>query len=148
MTEAATSRWAPTTMDLAAVAALGDELLDWRYKGMPPDRPPVRLDELGAQGWDALGGDLPLPVMLLSETALQANVDAHGGLLPRARRPARPARQDDDGAAAVRAPDRGRLLGDDGGDAVAAAGLPALRRAADPLRQPAARAERRTLAGR
>ena len=62
-------------MDLAAVAALGDELLDWRYKGMPPDRPPVRLGELGAQGWDALGGDLALPVMLLSEPALQANVD-------------------------------------------------------------------------
>jgi len=88
MTEAATARWAPTTMDLAAVAALGDELLDWRYKGMPPDRPPVRLGELGAQGWDALGGDLPLPVMLLSEPALQANVDAmaaycreHGALL-------------------------------------------------------------------
>jgi D-serine dehydratase len=36
----------------------------------------VRLAELGAEGWDALGGDLPLPVMLLSEPALQANVDA------------------------------------------------------------------------
>src|SRR5215207_928678 len=76
MTEAATARWAHTTMDLDAVAALGDELLDWRYKAMPPDRPPVRLRELGAQGWDALGGDLPLPVMLLSEPALQANVEA------------------------------------------------------------------------
>src|SRR3954469_19797611 len=73
---ALTARWDPTTMDLAAVAALGDELLDWRYKGMPPDRPPVRLDELGAQGWDALRGDLALPVMLLSEPAVQANVDA------------------------------------------------------------------------
>ena len=73
---AVTARWDHTTMDLGAVAALGDELLDWRYKGMPPDRPPVRLGELGAQGWDALGGDLTLPVMLLSEPALQANVDA------------------------------------------------------------------------
>ena len=85
---AVSARWDHTTMDLAAVAALGDELLDWRYKGMPPDRPPVRVAELGAQGWDALGGDLPLPVMLLSEPALQANVDAmaaycaeHGALL-------------------------------------------------------------------
>jgi D-serine deaminase-like pyridoxal phosphate-dependent protein len=76
MTEAATARWAPTRLDRSAVAALGDELLDWRYKGMPPDRPPVRLNKLGAQGWDALGGDLPLPVMLLSEPVLQANVDA------------------------------------------------------------------------
>jgi D-serine deaminase-like pyridoxal phosphate-dependent protein len=85
---AVTARWDHTTMDLGAVAALGDELLDWRYKGLPPDRPPVRLGELGAQGWDALGGDLALPVMLLSEPALQANVDAmaaycreHGALL-------------------------------------------------------------------
>jgi D-serine deaminase-like pyridoxal phosphate-dependent protein len=75
MSEAATARWGPTTMDLGAVAGLGDELLDWRYKGMPPDRPPVRLRELGAQGWDALGGDLPLPLMLLSRSALQANVE-------------------------------------------------------------------------
>jgi D-serine deaminase-like pyridoxal phosphate-dependent protein len=85
---AVTARWDHTTMDLDAVAALGDELLDWRYKGMPADRSPVRLGELGAQGWDALGGDLALPVMLLSEPALQANVDAmaaycreHGALL-------------------------------------------------------------------
>jgi D-serine dehydratase len=85
---AVTARWDHTTMDLAAVAALGDELLDWRYKGMPPDRPPVRLGDLGAQGWDALGGDLALPAMLLSEPALQANVDSmaafcseHGALL-------------------------------------------------------------------
>jgi D-serine deaminase-like pyridoxal phosphate-dependent protein len=85
---AVTARWDHTTMDLGAVAALGDELLDWRYKGLPPDRPPVRLGELGSQGWDALGGDLALPVMLLSEPALQANVDAmaaycreHGALL-------------------------------------------------------------------
>jgi D-serine dehydratase len=83
-----TARWDHTTMDLRAVAALGDELLDWRYKGMPPDRPPVRLGELGDQGWDALGGDLALPAMLLSQPALQANVDAmaaycgeHGALL-------------------------------------------------------------------
>src|SRR3954465_1991257 len=85
---AVTARWTRTTMDLDAVAALGGELLDWRYKGMPPDRPPVRLRELGSQGWDALGGDLPLPVMVISEPALRANVEAmasycreHGALL-------------------------------------------------------------------
>src|SRR3954468_6512054 len=85
---AVTARWDPTTMDTRAVAALGDELLDWRYKGMPPDRPPLRLRELAAQGWNALGGDLPLPLMLLSETALRANVETmaaycreHGALL-------------------------------------------------------------------
>jgi len=73
---AVTARWDPTTMDTGAVGALGDELLDWRYKGMPPDRPPLRLRELGVQGWDALGGELPLPLMLLSEPALRANVEA------------------------------------------------------------------------
>jgi D-serine deaminase-like pyridoxal phosphate-dependent protein len=80
--------WGPTAIDLDAVRALGDELLDWRYKGLPPDRAPVRLGELGAQGWDALGGELPLPLMLLSEPTLQSNVEAmaaycreHGALL-------------------------------------------------------------------
>ena len=71
----------------------------------------MRMRELGAQGWDALGGDLPLPVMLLSGPALQANVDADGGLLPRARRAARAARQDHDGAAGVRPPDRRQAPG-------------------------------------
>jgi hypothetical protein len=33
---AVTARWDHTTMDLGAVAALRDELLDWRYKGLPP----------------------------------------------------------------------------------------------------------------
>jgi D-serine dehydratase len=76
MTEAATARWGPTAIDLGAVDALGDERLDWRYKGLPPDRAPVRLRELSAQGWDALGGELPLPLMLLSESALRDNVEA------------------------------------------------------------------------
>jgi D-serine deaminase-like pyridoxal phosphate-dependent protein len=62
-------------MDLGAVAALGDELLDWRYKGVPLDRPPVRLGDVGAAGWDALD-DLAMPVMLLSQTRLAANVEA------------------------------------------------------------------------
>jgi D-serine deaminase-like pyridoxal phosphate-dependent protein len=117
---AVTARWDHTTMDLGAVAALGDELLDWRYKGMPADRAPVPLAELGAQGWDALGGDLPLPVMLLSEPALQANVDAmaaycreHGALLaPHGKTTMAPqlfARQIEAGAWAMTAATPGQL---------------------------------------
>jgi D-serine dehydratase len=78
--EAGAARWADTTMDLEAVAALGDEPLDWRFKAMPPDRPPVLLRELGEQGWHALAGDLVPPVMLLRESALTANVEAMAAL--------------------------------------------------------------------
>ena len=66
--------WADTTIDAAAVASLDDEVLDWRHKGLPPLRDGVRLGDLGAAGWHALDGDLPMPAMLLHRGRLERNV--------------------------------------------------------------------------
>lgn len=75
-------------MDEAALAALLDEPVDWRYKGRPADRRPLTLAELGRDGWNLLHGDLLLPAMVLKESALDHNIalvarycDEHGVFL-------------------------------------------------------------------
>ena len=42
-------------------------------KGLPPGAAGLRLDEIGAQGWNVLAGDLPLPVCVLRRSALEHN---------------------------------------------------------------------------
>ena len=42
-------------------------------KGMPAGMAPIPLDQAGAQGWNILREDLPLPVALLKESALKHN---------------------------------------------------------------------------
>lgn len=54
---------------------MDDELLDSRYKAIPR---PVRLGELGAQGWHALE-DLLMPVLLARRSSLERNVAAMAG---------------------------------------------------------------------
>lgn len=51
-----------------------DEPVDARFKGIPPTPGPVTVRTIGAQGWNALGGDLLLPVMVLKERALAHNI--------------------------------------------------------------------------
>lgn len=48
------------------------ELLDWRYKGLPPGVS-LRSDEVGAQGWSLVGGDTGAPVAVLRSAALRHN---------------------------------------------------------------------------
>ena len=50
-----------------------DLTLDGRTKGFPLDRPPLRLGDVGAQGWSLLAGDLALPVAILRQSAIQQN---------------------------------------------------------------------------
>lgn len=50
-----------------------DLVLDGRTKGFPQDRPPLRLGEVGSQGWHALHGDLDFPVGLLRQTVIERN---------------------------------------------------------------------------
>ena len=69
-------------MDRDALAALRDEVLDWRYKGMPSTAAPVRLGDLGAQGYDALA-DLAMPALLLRVSALEHNLQAMARLCDR-----------------------------------------------------------------
>jgi D-serine dehydratase len=55
-------------------AALLDPLLDASYKGYPPLAPPLRRSQVGAQGWNVLAGDLPLPLAVLRREPLQHNL--------------------------------------------------------------------------
>ena len=50
-----------------------DLLLDGRTKGFPQDRPPVRLGDIGGQGWNALQGDLGYPAALLRQSVIERN---------------------------------------------------------------------------
>jgi len=59
-----------------------DEVIDWRYKSFPPG-PPVKVRSVREKGWNALGGDFMLPVMLLKESALRHNIDEMAALCAR-----------------------------------------------------------------
>jgi len=47
--------------------------VDHRTKGMPGGIEPLRLDAIGAQGWNLLREDLPLPLAVLKESAIAHN---------------------------------------------------------------------------
>lgn len=49
-----------------------DERIDWRYKSFPAGRP-TRIRQVGARGWNVLGGEFLLPVMVLKDSALRHN---------------------------------------------------------------------------
>jgi D-serine deaminase-like pyridoxal phosphate-dependent protein len=52
--------------------------VDWRHKGFPIDRA-VGARRIASRGWNALAGDLQLPVMVLRESALEHNLSTvHG----------------------------------------------------------------------
>ena len=57
-------------MDLSTIE---NELLDGRLKGYPADAAPGRLKDLAARGWNVLRQDLPFPLALLKESALDHN---------------------------------------------------------------------------
>ena len=49
-----------------------DERIDWRYKSFPAGRP-TKIRQVGARGWNVLGGEFLLPVMVLKDSALRHN---------------------------------------------------------------------------
>lgn len=57
-------------MDLSELEA---SLVDGRTKGMPGGMRPIPLSKVGAQGWNVLREDLPLPLCVLRESAIQQN---------------------------------------------------------------------------
>ena len=57
-------------MDLSAIE---QEIVDGRTKGMPPGMKPVALGEIGKQGWNLLHEDLPLPLAVIRQSALDRN---------------------------------------------------------------------------
>jgi D-serine dehydratase len=53
--------------------AIEHELLDGRTKGFPYGTPPIRLADVGKQGWSLLDGALPFPQAVIKDTALAHN---------------------------------------------------------------------------
>jgi D-serine dehydratase len=51
-----------------------DTVIDDRVKGIPGGCGPLRLGEIGEQGWNLLGEDLPLPLLVLKRSALDHNL--------------------------------------------------------------------------
>jgi D-serine dehydratase len=64
--------------DTLSVGAALEELLrgpvDPLAKSVPPLRDALALADVGAQGWHALNGDMPLPLLVLKESALAHNL--------------------------------------------------------------------------
>ncbi len=58
----------PTTTDFL------DPLIDNHYKGFPHHQAPLRRSQIGAQGWNVLRGDLPLPLAVIRQDALAGNL--------------------------------------------------------------------------
>ncbi len=56
------------------LADLLDPLLDPAHKGIPHQCPPLRRSEIGAQGWNVLAGDLPLPLAVVKRERLGHNL--------------------------------------------------------------------------
>jgi D-serine dehydratase len=52
-----------------------DPLLDATFKGFPHGAAPLPRSQVGAQGWNVLAGDLPLPLAVIRREALAHNVD-------------------------------------------------------------------------
>ncbi|MES2257474.1 MAG: alanine racemase [Pseudomonadota bacterium] len=51
-----------------------DPLLDFGYKGLPPAIGALRRSDIAAQGWNVLAGDLPLPLAVIRQPALERNI--------------------------------------------------------------------------
>jgi D-serine dehydratase len=56
-----------------ALAALAGRGLDVSVKGIPPQRGPLALGEVGGRRWNLLRGDLTMPAAVLSRSALARN---------------------------------------------------------------------------
>lgn len=77
----------------SAIQALTKQPLEPIHRGLPGLGHGLTLEEVGTRGWNLLAGDLPLPVMVLKESALAHNLrtmaefcDRHGlDLAPHAK---------------------------------------------------------------
>jgi D-serine deaminase-like pyridoxal phosphate-dependent protein len=56
-----------------ALRDLLDEPVDWRFKGFPPEDG-TTIGTVGRMGWNLMRGDLPLPALVLKESALAHNI--------------------------------------------------------------------------
>ena len=61
-------------MSLDRLTELRAESIDWRFRAFPPTSEPALIGTIGERGWNALGGDLLLPVLVIKESALAHNI--------------------------------------------------------------------------
>lgn len=61
------------TVMSSTLGELDQWLLDARVKGIPSTSVPIRLSDVPAQNWNLLAGDLPAPVAILRQSAIDAN---------------------------------------------------------------------------
>ena len=59
-----------------------DEPVDWRYKSFPAGAP-ITIRAVPQRGWNVLGGEFMLPVMVLKDSALRHNIDVMAGFCER-----------------------------------------------------------------
>lgn len=59
-----------------AVSVLGDVWLDATVKGMPADVGRIRASDVGKQGWNLLAGDLSMPALTVTQSAIRNNIQA------------------------------------------------------------------------
>jgi D-serine deaminase-like pyridoxal phosphate-dependent protein len=57
-----------------SLAVTDDRALDWRHRTFPGDGPPTPLEDVAAQRWNLLSGDLLLPALVLKDAALEHNI--------------------------------------------------------------------------
>lgn len=62
----------PAVLPRLSLGAIEDQRLDGLTKGLPPGAD-LRLGDVGKQGWNVLGGDLPMPLAVIRESVLKAN---------------------------------------------------------------------------
>lgn len=65
-------------MDLSSIR---QTVLDGRTKGIPGTAEPFALDRIADQGWNVLNEDMPLPLLVLKRSALDANARIFGQYL-------------------------------------------------------------------
>jgi D-serine dehydratase len=61
-----------------------DEPVDWRWKSFPAG-PAIPIRAVHDRGWNALGGEFMLPVMVLKDSALKHNIDLMAAFCSRRR---------------------------------------------------------------
>jgi D-serine dehydratase len=55
------------------IAALDAQVVDPLTKGLPFNAPALRLGDIGAQGWNVLEGEVPMPVAVIRQARVEAN---------------------------------------------------------------------------
>lgn len=65
---------------------IANGIVDETFKGIPGGTGPIRLADVGKQGWNLLAEDMPLPVCVLKADAVGRNETLMRATWPKPRR--------------------------------------------------------------